>query len=211
MDTAARRLDIDPAELRRRNFISGDAFPYEAPAGAIYDSGDYAKGLDLLLEIAGYEDLKIRQDQARASGRAFGIGFGAGVEPSGSNMAYVTLARLRKNGRRRVAGRWDSGRQCHDRSDGCSYRRLDSTPAGQGHETVAAQIVADALGMRPEQIRVVSALDTEGGNWSLASGNYANRSRPLLLALLPKVPDALPPSFGPSRETCSKLPWRMLS
>ena len=53
--------------------------------------------------------------------------------------------------------------------------RLDSTPAGQGHETVAAQIVADALGMRPEQIRVVSALDTEGGNWSLASGNYANR------------------------------------
>ena len=176
MDTAARRLDIDPAELRRRNFISGDAFPYEAPAGAIYDSGDYAKGLDLLLEIAGYEDLKIRQDQARASGRAFGIGFGAGVEPSGSNMAYVTLAQTPEE-RAKAGGRSGGTAVANVTIDptGAVTVRLDSTPAGQGHETVAAQIVADALGMRPEQIRVVSALDTEGGNWSLASGNYANR------------------------------------
>ena len=92
MDKAARSLGVDPAELRRRNFIPANAFPYDAPAGALYDSGDYAKGLDLALELADYEALKARRDAARAAGKLFGIGFACGVEPSGSNMAYVTLA-----------------------------------------------------------------------------------------------------------------------
>jgi 2-furoyl-CoA dehydrogenase large subunit len=92
MDKAARMLGIDPAELRRRNFIPATAFPYDAPAGAQYDSGDYGKSLDLALDLADYAALKARRDAARAEGKLFGIGFACGVEPSGSNMAYVTLA-----------------------------------------------------------------------------------------------------------------------
>ena len=185
MDTAARRLGLDPAELRRRNFIATEAFPYAAPAGAIYDSGDYSKGLDLLLKVAGYDDLKGRRAKARAAGRLFGIGFGAGVEPSGSNMAYVTLAQTPEE-RAKSGGRSGGTAVANVIIDptGAVTVRLDSTPAGQGHDTVAAQVVADTIGMRPEQIRVVSGIDTEAGNWSLASGNYANRFASIVVAAI---------------------------
>ncbi len=176
MDLAARRLDLDPAEIRRRNFIAADSFPYEAPAGAIYDSGDYGKGLEMLLQIANYSSLLVERRTARAEGRLFGIGFGAGVEPSGSNMAYVTLAQTPEE-RARAGGR-SGGVACAAvvmEPSGAVTVHLDSTPAGQGHATVAAQIVADALGLQPQQIQVDTALDTGRGGWSLASGNYANR------------------------------------
>ena len=176
MDKAARELDIDPAELRRRNFIPADAFPYDAPAGARYDSGDYAKGLDLALRLADYDALKARCDAVRSGGGAFGIGFACGVEPSGSNMAYVTLAQTPEE-RAKAGGRSGGAAVATVALDptGAVTVTLDSTPAGQGHGTVAAQIVADGLGLRPEEIRVVTALDTQNGDWSLASGNYANR------------------------------------
>lgn len=185
MDTAARRFGLDPAELRQRNFIATEAFPYAAPAGAIYDSGDYSKALNLLLIISGYDDLKGRREEARAAGRLFGIGFGAGVEPSGSNMAYVTLAQTPEE-RAKSGGRSGGTAVANVTIDptGAVTVRLDSNPAGQGHDTVAAQIVADAIGMRPEQIRVVSGIDTEAGNWSLASGNYANRFASIVVAAI---------------------------
>ncbi|MDP6343378.1 MAG: xanthine dehydrogenase family protein molybdopterin-binding subunit [Alphaproteobacteria bacterium] len=176
MDLAARRLAIDPAEIRRRNFLAADGFPYEGPAGAIYDSGDYGKGLEMLLEIADYPTLRARRDAARAEGRLFGIGLAAGVEPSGSNMAYVTLAQTPEE--REKAGGRSGGVACASVAmdpSGTVTVHLDSTPAGQGHATVAAQIVADALGLRPEQIQVDTAMDTGSGAWSLASGNYSNR------------------------------------
>lgn len=176
MDIAAKQLSIDPAEIRRRNFIAADAFPYDAPAGAIYDSGDYTKGIDLLLELADYPDLCTRRAEARAAGRLFGIGFGCGVEPSGSNMAYVTLAQTPEE-RAKAGGRSGGTAVATVNMDpsGAVTVHLDSTPAGQGHNTVAAQIVADMLGLTPDQIRVDSSLDTGNGGWSLASGNYANR------------------------------------
>lgn len=176
MDKAARILDIDPADLRRRNFISSDAFPYDAPAGAQYDSGDYSKGLDLALELSGYEALRARRASARAEGRLFGIGLACGVEPSGSNMAYVTLAQTPEE-RARAGGRSGGAAVATVALDpsGAVTVTLDSTPAGQGHATAAAQIVADGLGMQPEEIQVITSMDTQNGDWSLASGNYANR------------------------------------
>ena len=176
MDMAARRFDIDPAELRRRNFISPGDFPYSAPAGAVYDAGDYKKGLELLLKIADYPALKLRRSEAKASGRLFGIGFGTAVEPSGSNMSYVTLAQNFEE--REKAGGRSGGTAIATISidpSGSVSLQLDTTPAGQGHNTVGAQIVADVLGIRPEQIHVNSAIDTGSGAWSVASGNYANR------------------------------------
>src|SRR5260221_12006197 len=92
MDIAARGLAMDPAELRRRNFFSVDAFPYRAPAGAIFDAGDYDAALSGLLRIADYHELKRRRDEVRRKGGLLWIGRAAGVEPSVSNMAYVLLA-----------------------------------------------------------------------------------------------------------------------
>ena len=92
MDHAAKQLGLDPAELRRRNYIQADEFPYEAPGGSVMDAGDYQACMDELERLAEYQDLIARRDRARAEGRLYGIGFACGVEPSGSNMAYVSLA-----------------------------------------------------------------------------------------------------------------------
>ena len=176
MDAGAKELGIDPAEIRRRNFVPPEAFPYEAPAGATYDSSDYPAGMDKALELADYEALKAERERARAEGRLFGIGLAAGVEPSGSNMAYVTLAQTPEE-RSRAGGRsggLGSATVAVDPSGSVTVRTV-STPAGQGHQTVAAQVVADALGLRPDQIDVVTEVDTLTSAWSLASGNYANR------------------------------------
>lgn len=192
MDKAARTLRIDPAELRRRNFIPATAFPYDAPAGAQYDSGDYGKGLDLALDLADYPALKARRDAARADGKLFGIGFACGVEPSGSNMAYVTLAQTPEE-RAKAGGRSGGAAIATVALDpsGAVTVQLDSTPAGQGHGTVAAQIVADGLGLRPEEIQVVTALDTQNGDWSLASGNYSNRFSSIVVDAIAESTDRI--------------------
>ena len=176
MDAAARALGVDPAEIRRRNFISRGAFPYRTPAGALYDAGDYEAGLDEALRLADYPALLAERDRARRDGRLFGIGFAAGVEPSGSNMAYVTLAQTPEE-RARAGGRSGGLGSCTVAVDpsGAVTVRTVSTPAGQGHATVAAQIVADALGLHPDDVDVVTEVDTLTSAWSLASGNYANR------------------------------------
>jgi 2-furoyl-CoA dehydrogenase large subunit len=176
MEMAARGLGIDPAEIRRRNFIPAGAFPYRAPAGAVYDAGDYEAALCELLRLAGYEALKRRRDEARQAGRLFGIGIAAGVEPSGSNMAYVSLAQTAEERSRgdRKSGANASAVISVDPSGQVTVR-LCSTPNGQGHATVAAQIVADALGLRPADIDVVTDIDTLTSAWSIASGNYSNR------------------------------------
>jgi 2-furoyl-CoA dehydrogenase large subunit len=176
MEMAARGLGIDPAELRRRNFVPADAFPYTAPAGAVLDAGDYDAALAEVLRIADYEGLKQRRDEARRAGRLFGIGFAAGVEPSGSNMAYVSLAQTASDRNRadRKSGAAASAVISVDPS-GQVTLRLCSTPNGQGHATVAAQIVADALGLAPADIDVVTEIDTLTSAWSIASGNYSNR------------------------------------
>lgn len=190
MEAGAKELGLDPAEIRRRNFIQPDEFPYDAPAGATYDAGDYEKGLDQALDLAAYEDLKAARDRARADGKLFGIGMAAGIEPSGSNMAYVTLAqtpeeRAKAGGR---SGGLGTATVSIDPSGSVTVKTV-STPAGQGHQTVAAQIVADALGMRPDQIDVVTEVDTLTSAWSLASGNYANRFSSVVVGTIAETAD----------------------
>jgi 2-furoyl-CoA dehydrogenase large subunit len=187
MEIAARGLGIDAAELRRRNFIPAHAFPYDAAAGAVYDAGDYDAALSELLRVADYDALKQRRDEARRAGRLFGIGFAAGVEPSGSNMAYVSLAQTADERSRsdRKSGASASAVISVDPS-GQITLRLDSTPNGQGHETVAAQIVADALGLAPKDIDVVTDIDTLNSAWSIASGNYSNRFAAIVVDAIEK-------------------------
>ena len=190
MDAGAKELGIDPAEIRRRNFVRPDEFPYHAPAGATYDSGDYEAGLDQALDLAAYDDLKSARDKARAEGRLFGIGMAAGIEPSGSNMAYVTLAqtpeeRAKAGGR---SGGLGTATVSVDPSGSVTVKTV-STPAGQGHQTVAAQVVADALGLRPDQVDVVTEVDTLTSAWSLASGNYANRFSSVVIGAVADAAD----------------------
>lgn len=187
MEIAARGLGIDAAEIRRRNFIAADAFPYHAPAGAVYDAGDYQAALNELLRLAGYPALLEKREQARKEGRLFGIGFAAGVEPSGSNMAYVSLAQTAEERDRadQKSGANASAVLSVDPS-GQVTLRLDSTPNGQGHATVAAQIVADALGLKPQNIDVVTDIDTLTCAWSIASGNYSNRFAAIVVDAIAK-------------------------
>ena len=107
------------------------------------------------------------------------------MEPSGSNMAYVTLAQTAEE-RKRAGGRSGGTAVASVTIDptGAVSVNLDSTPAGQGHQTVAAQIVADILGLSPSKINVNTALDTGTGGWSLASGNYSNRFSSIVITSL---------------------------
>ena len=176
MEIAARGLGIDIAEIRRRNIVRKDEFPYDSPAGSRLDSGDYGKCIDEMLRLAGYPALVARRDVAKKAGKLFGIGIALGVEPSGSNMAYVGLA---QTGEQRGKAEPKSGANASvtisiDPS-GAITVQLDSTPNGQGHATVAAQIVAQTLGVTPDDVDVLTEADTRTIAWSIASGNYSNR------------------------------------
>ena len=176
MAIAARRLGLDPVELARRNLIAADAMPYRTPSGALYDSGDYEACLEKALELAEYEELRGRVDAARAEGRLAGIGLACIVEPSISNMGYITLAQTADE---RALSLPKSGN-----AEGVSIAinplggitvRLATTPQGQGHRTVCAQVVADVLGCAPEDVTVLSEMDTASVPWTVASGSYSSR------------------------------------
>jgi 2-furoyl-CoA dehydrogenase large subunit len=176
MDIAAGELGIDPAELRRRNLIPAGSFPYEGPAGAVLDSGDYVRALEMLLEKADYPALKAEYRKRKAEGRLCGIGIAVAIETSGSNMGYVSLALTHEQRQQSLpkSGAGAAARVTMD-AGGAVTVHIDSVPQGQGHRTTVAQIVADELGVDPSIVRVVTALDTQDGLWSITSGNYSNR------------------------------------
>ena len=182
MARGAARLSLDPAEVARRNLIPPEAFPYRTPSGGLYDSGDYAACLDDALEAAGYEKQRRRQVDRRAGGTTgdrrcrLGIGLACVVEPSISNMGYISLAETAEE---RTQGRPKSGN-----AEGATLAmnplggvtvRLSTVPQGQGHRTVAAQVAADVLGLRPADVEVQSEMDTHVNAWTVSSGNYSSR------------------------------------
>ena len=182
MARGAARLGLDPAELARRNLIPPDAFPYRTATGALYDSGDYAACLDDALAAADYDGWRRRRAARRGAvdptgeGRRLGIGLACVVEPSISNMGYISLA---EPAAERAKGLPKSGN-----AEGATLAmnplggvtvRLSTVPQGQGHRTVAAQVVADALGLDPAAVEVQSELDTHVNAWTVSSGNYSSR------------------------------------
>ena len=173
MAIAARRLGLDPADLARRNLVRADEMPYRTPSGALYDSGDYEACLDRALEASGYHELCASAERARADGRLVGVGLACVVEPSISNMGYITLAQtaVERAGTLPKSGNAEGASVAVDPLGGITVR-LGTTPQGQGHRTVAAQVVADELGCTPEEVSVLSELDTATTPWTVASGNY---------------------------------------
>ncbi|HEY2936056.1 MAG TPA: xanthine dehydrogenase family protein molybdopterin-binding subunit [Gaiellaceae bacterium] len=195
LDVAARRLGLDPAELRRRNLVR--EFPYRTPSGGLYDSGDYEGCLGEALELVRYAERRAEQ----SAGRPIGIGLACVVEPSISNIGYITLALTPDE---RAAGLPKSGN-----AEGCIITvsplggitvRLSTTPQGQGHRTVAAQIVADRLGVAPEEVDVLSELDTSVNAWTVASGNYSSRFSGVGVGAVTAAADRLAKKIAAIRE-----------
>ena len=172
----AVELQLDPLDVYRRNFIARDAFPYRAAAGALIDSGDYQTALEMVVDEGGLETLRERQRQARAEGRLYGIGFAAIVEPSVSNMGYITTV-LPREARAKAGpknGAIASATVSIDPLGGVLVV-IASAPAGQGHRTVCAQVVADVFGLDPDEVTVNIEFDTQKDAWSVAAGNYSSR------------------------------------
>jgi 2-furoyl-CoA dehydrogenase large subunit len=178
MDLLAARLGLDPAEVRRRNLIRPEQMPYRTPTGGLYDSGDYPAAFTKALELARYDELRREQRQARQAGRLFGIGLALAVDPSVSNMGYVATA-LDPQFRAKPeylpkSGAVDAATLKVDPL-GRVTAILGTTPQGQGHQTVVAQIVADELGLNPAEVTVVDEMDTFTRVWSISSGTYSSR------------------------------------
>lgn len=175
MSALAATMDMDPAELRRRNFIQPDQFPYAAAAGLVYDSGNYEPAMDKALELAGYPDLRAEQQRRRDAGdtKLIGIGISSYFEMCG-------LAPSRALGGLGFgAGGWEAA-TVRIQPTGKVQVVSGATPHGQGHETSWSMIVADKLGISPDDIDVLHSdtaispfgLDTYGSR-SVAVGGTA--------------------------------------
>jgi carbon-monoxide dehydrogenase large subunit len=152
MDAAARATGLDPAEIRRRNFIPNGRFPYRTVTGQVYDSGNYSQALALALEAAHYAELRRTQTERRQRGELVGIGLASYVEPAALG--------------------WESGSLKVERS-GRVTAITGSSAHGQGHETTFAQVVADCLGVDPDDVVVVHG-DTRSGPEGF--GTFGSRS-----------------------------------
>lgn len=176
MQRISVELDLDPLEVIRSNLVPSNAFPYRTAPGALLDSGDYAKTLQLGESSGGLDELKARREAARAEGRVYGIGYAAVVEPSVSNMGY--LSTVLTPAERRKAGPKNGAQATATVSIdpvGAVSVHIASVPQGQGHRTVVAQVIADVFGVAPQDVRVNTEVDTAKDAWSIASGNYSSR------------------------------------
>jgi carbon-monoxide dehydrogenase large subunit len=158
MDLVARELKLDRAEVRRRNLIPGDKMPYEKPlkarsgAGIIYDSGDYPACQAAVLSAAGWDDFPERQRAAQAEGRYIGLGLANAVKGTGRGPFESGVVRIAPSGRVSIF--------------------TGAAPMGQGLATALAQICAEQLGVRPQDIRVIAG-DTSVV--PLGQGGFASR------------------------------------
>jgi 2-furoyl-CoA dehydrogenase large subunit len=172
-------LGLDPLDVIRRNLIPADAFPYRTASGALLDSGNYQEAIRRGVDEGRLAELKSRRDAARAEGRLYGIGYTAVVEPSVSNMGYITTV-LTPAERRKAGPKNGAQATATVAIDplGSVTVHVSSVPQGQGHRTVLSQVVADVFGLMPGDIRVNAEIDTAKDAWSIASGNYASRFAP---------------------------------
>ncbi|THD72747.1 MAG: xanthine dehydrogenase family protein molybdopterin-binding subunit [Bradyrhizobium sp.] len=175
----AVELGLDPLDVIMRNLIPADGFPYRTASGALLDSGNYQEAIKRGVNEGGLAELKSRRDAARAQGRLYGIGYTAVVEPSVSNMGYITTV-LTPADRRKAGPKNGAQATATVAIDplGSVTVHVASVPQGQGHRTVLSQVVADVFGLTPADIRVNTEMDTARDAWSIASGNYASRFAP---------------------------------
>jgi aerobic carbon-monoxide dehydrogenase large subunit len=168
IEQGAAELGMDPLELRRKNFIAKEDFPAEVVLGVIYDSGDYHRTLDTLLQHVDLEAFRREQEEMRSHGVYRGIGFSTYVEICGLAPSRV----VGPSGVGIQGGFWESAVvRVHPSGSATLY--TGSSPHGQGHETGFAQIVAERLGIEPEQVEVIHG-DTDTGPFGM--GTYGSRT-----------------------------------
>ena len=157
VDKVARHLGMDRLEIRRRNLINHDEFPYQIPSGTNYDSGDYHAVLDKVIDKAKYDELVKRRDTARENGKWAGIGVTTCLEPSGGNNIFEYLM--------------EPGAEITTYMEGCEVRVdphgkitgiMGTTTSGQGHETLFSTILGEELEFDPDDIRIVHADSLNG-------------------------------------------------
>src|SRR5262245_2142407 len=148
VELIARDLGLDPAEVRRRNLVRPDEFPYTSAAGNVYDSGSYHAALARLLEAVGYADLRREQARARADGRAIGIGIACFIELTGPGAQFYGIGGAPISGQEGTTVRLEPS--------GAVTVLSGVTEQGQGSRTALAQIVADELGVSLDAITVLS-------------------------------------------------------
>ncbi|MGH3398749.1 MAG: aerobic carbon-monoxide dehydrogenase large subunit [Streptosporangiaceae bacterium] len=167
VDLLARELDLDPAELRMRNLLRPEQFPYTGPTGWEYDSGNYPRALRLAMDMAGYEQLRAEQAEKRARGEYMGIGLSFFTEGVGAGpRAHMDILGL---------GMAD-GADLRIYPTGKAVLAISVQTQGQGHETTFAQLVAGELGLSPDDVEVVHG-DTDATPFGL--GTYGSRSTPV--------------------------------
>jgi 2-furoyl-CoA dehydrogenase large subunit len=149
MDEVAHALGLDPLEVRRRNLIRHEEFPYTIPSGTSYDSGDYHTVIDKVLADTPYEALKKQRDALRAQGQLAGIGIAACLEPSGGNATFEAML----NPKITTSTFMDSCRINVD-GGGAITATMHTTSSGQGHETLVGTVIGEVLQVDPELIRV---------------------------------------------------------
>jgi carbon-monoxide dehydrogenase large subunit len=166
VQNAAYELRMDPAELRLKNFIKKEEFPYRSATGFVYDSGDYHRAANLALEKIGYRELRKEQQEARKQGKLLGIGMASFTEVVGAGPSkdYDILG----------LKMFDSA-ELRIHPTGKAILKIGVQTQGQGHETTFAQIVAEELGIQPEDVLVQHG-DTHNTPYGL--GTYASRSTP---------------------------------
>ena len=190
VDLFAAEIGMDPAEVRRRNIVARDAFPYSTPTGTVYDTGDYGGAIDLALETVGYDELRAEQRRRRESGDPVQLGIGVSL--------YVEIT----NG---VPG--GEFASVEVRPDGKAVVLAGTSPQGQGHVTAWSMLVADALGISIDDVEVVhsdTSVIRQGvgamGSRSLQTGGVAARqaanqvvdqARELAAELLEAAPEDL--------------------
>jgi len=170
VDIVAHELELDPVEIRKRNYVRAEEMPYETPNGCVYDSGDYARGLDLALELIGYDRLEEKRRDAEERGKLLGFGIGSTLDSGTNNFGQSTLLNpeLQFSGNNEVATvKLDIF--------GEIVVTLGTVPQGQGHETTAAQVVADILGCSPDDVTVRPGHDSYWNSHAGFSGTYASQ------------------------------------
>ncbi|HKX08845.1 MAG TPA: xanthine dehydrogenase family protein molybdopterin-binding subunit [Stellaceae bacterium] len=166
VETAAREMKIDPAELRRRNYVPKNAYPYQTPVALQYDSGDYFTTLDMALKAADYAGFEKRRQEAAKHGKLRGIGLASYIEACGIAPSAVAGALGAR------AGLYETAEvRVHPTGSITMYTGTHSH--GQGHETTFAQLISDRLGVPIEQIEVVHG-DTSKIPFGM--GTYGSRS-----------------------------------
>ena len=170
VDICAHELGIAADEMRLRNYIRPEEFPYTTPNGCVYDSGNYPKMLGMAKSLIGWEEWKKKQAAARAEGRMVGIGIGTTLDSGTNNFGQSQIV----NPSAPFSGN-SQGANCKLDIYGEVVVAVGSCPQGQGHETTAAQVVADVLNIHPDLVTVRTGFDTERNVHTGFSGTYASQ------------------------------------